>query len=132
MSSPAARQGWAADGLRFVFAGAVNTLVTLAIYQLLLFIASAWLAYTISWLCGLLLVMIFYPSRVFAGARRDLAARVWLGISYAAVFLLGFGTLRMLQEAGIPARLSIFAVLAVTTASNFILGRMILKTRHDD
>ena len=128
MNSRAARQGWAADGLRFVVAGAVNTLVTLAIYQLLLFVVPAWLAYTISWMCGLLLVMVLYPSRVFAGARRDIAARVWLGASYAAVFLLGLGTLRMLQAAGVPARLAIFAVLAVTTASNFILGRLILKT----
>jgi putative flippase GtrA len=127
MSSHAARGTWAADGLRFLVAGAANTTVTLAIFQLLLFLMPSWMAYTLSWLSGLLLVMIFYPSRVFAGARRDLTARVWLGASYAAVFLLGLGALRVLGMTGISARISIFAVLAITTAANFLLGRLILK-----
>lgn len=127
MNSKAA-YGWAADGLRFVLAGALNTLITLGAYQFLLFVAPAWLAYTLSWLCGLLIVVVFYPSRVFAGARRDLAARASLAASYAAIFFLGLGTLRVLATVGIPPRISIFAVLAVTTASNFLLGRLILKT----
>jgi len=122
-----AYQSWAADGFRFLLAGAVNTLITLAVYQLLLFIAPPWLAYTMSWLVGLLFVVVFYPSRVFAGARRDLAARMGLGASYVAVFLLGLATLRILENGGVPARLSIFAVLAVTTAANFVVGRLILK-----
>jgi putative flippase GtrA len=127
MSSRAAYQNWAADGLRFVLAGTANTLITLAAYQLLLFVMPAWLAYTSSWVGGLLFVIVFYPSRVFAGARRDFAARALLGGSYAAVFLLGLGTLRFLATAGLAPRLSIFAVLAVTTISNFLLGRFILK-----
>jgi len=134
MSPRTTYQSWAADGLRFVIAGAVNTLITLAAYQLLLFVSLPWVAYTFSWICGLAFVTALYPSRVFAGARRDFAARALLGASYAAVFLLGLGTLRFLAAAGLAPRISIFAVLAVTTASNFLLGRLILKTgkRRDD
>jgi len=130
MISRRSRQGLTADGLRFVLAGAANTLITLAVYQLLLFLTPDWLAYTLSWVCGLIFVVVFYPSRVFAGARRDVAARTTLGASYAAVFLLGLGTLRVLATAGVPARLAIFIVLAVTTASNFLLGRLILTARR--
>ena len=129
MISRRSRQGWTADGLRFVLAGAANTLITLAVYQLLLFITPDWLAYTLSWVCGLIFVVVFYPSHVFAGARRDAAARTILGAAYAAMFLLGLGTLRFLATAGVPARVAIFIVLAVTTASNFRLGRLILKER---
>jgi hypothetical protein len=64
---------------------------------------------------------------VFAGARRDIAARITLGGAYVALFLLGLGSLRVLAIAGIPPRIAIFIVLAVTTASNFLLGRLILK-----
>lgn len=129
MISRRSRQGWTADGLRFVLAGAANTLITLAVYQLLLFITPDWLAYTLSWVCGLIFVVVFYPSRVFAGARRDAAARTALGVTYAAVFLVGLGTLRVLATVGVSARAAIFIVLMVTTASNFLLGRLILKGR---
>lgn len=128
MNSRAPGCGWAGDGLRFLLAGAVNTLITLAVYQLLLFVTSPSLGYGLSWVCGLLFVIIFYPSRVFAGARRDLSARAWLGCSYLALFLVGLGTLKVLGTMQVPPRISIFIVLAVTTASNFLLGRWILKT----
>jgi hypothetical protein len=127
MSAGARLEGWSGDGVRFVLAGAANTLTTLAAYQLLLFIAPAWLAYSASWILGLLFVVVFYPSRVFAGARRDLAARLWLGASYVAVFLVGLAALRLLEAGQVPPRLAIFAVLALTTVSNFLLGRFVLK-----
>jgi putative flippase GtrA len=127
MSAGARLDGWSGDGVRFVLAGVANTLITLAAYQLLLFIAPAWLAYSASWILGLLFVVAFYPSRVFAGARRDLAARFWLGASYVAVFLVGLAALRLLEAGQVPPRLAIFAVLALTTVSNFLLGRFVLK-----
>jgi len=125
------RLGWAMDGVRFVLAGVVNTLITLAAYQVLLFVVPAWLAYTISWAGGLLFVMIFYPARVFAGARRDLPARVGLATSYAVVFVLGLVTLRVLGNFGLSSRIAIFGVLAMTTALNFVLGRFILSRTND-
>lgn len=115
------------DGLRFLIAGLANTLLTLAVYQLLLFAMPPWAAYALSWVGGLLFVVTFYPTRVFAGARRDTTARVRLGVTYAAMFLLGLATLQLLGAAGAPPRLAILLVLAVTTAANFLLGRLVLK-----
>lgn len=116
----------AADGWRFGLAGAANTLTTLVIYQLLLFFVPAWLAYAISWLVGFSFVVIFYPSRVFAGARRDAGARLWFGVAYVVVFFLGLGLLRFAIFSGLPPSVAIFGVMAVTTAVNFGLGRWLL------
>jgi putative flippase GtrA len=116
----------AADGFRFVLAGALNTLLTLALYQGLLFFLPPWLAYTFSWIAGLILVVVVYPSRVFASGRRDLLARGLFGGSYAAVFLAGLFALRFLQSIGVPPRISIFAVIVLTTTVNFFSGRLIL------
>lgn len=115
------------DGLRFLAAGGFNTLLTLAIYQLLLFAMPDWAAYALSWAAGLAFVVIVYPDRVFAGGRRDAQARVRLGATYAALFLFGLVALRALGAAGVPPRLSILAVLVLTTGANFMLGRLILR-----
>lgn len=126
MRLPASRL-LAGDGLRFLAAGGFNTLLTLAIYQLLLFAMPDWAAYALSWVAGLTFVVIVYPDRVFAGGRRDAGARIRLGLTYAALFLLGLAALRALGVAGVPPRLSILAVLVLTTVANFALGRLILR-----
>jgi putative flippase GtrA len=128
MSTKARLDGWSGDGLRFLLAGAINTLITLVAYELLLFFAPTWLAYSSSWVMGLLFVVVFYPSRVFARARRDFTARLWLGTSYVLVFVIGLAALRLLEAREVPSRLAIFAVLALTTSSNFLLGRFVLRS----
>lgn len=115
------------DGLRFLIAGGLNTALTLVVYQALLFILSPSASYAISWCCGLFFVISFYPSRVFSGACADVSARVRLGISYAVLFLLGLGALRLLGWAGVSPRLAILVVLGITTASNFLVGRCVLR-----
>lgn len=115
------------DAVRFLLAGGLNTLFTLFVYQLLLFVTGPTAAYAISWFCGLAIVIVFYPSRVFAGARTDLRARLGLAASYAAIFSLGVVALRVLAAVGIPPRLAILGVLAVTTIANFLIGRLILR-----
>lgn len=125
--SPPTNRLLAGDGLRFLAAGGFNTLLTLAIYQLLLFAMPDWAAYALSWAAGLAFVVVIYPDRVFAGGRRDAGARVRLGVTYAALFLLGLAALRGLGAAGVAPRLSILAVLVLTTVANFALGRLILR-----
>lgn len=118
------------DGVRFLAAGGLNTLLTLGVYQLLLFVAPDWLAYAASWVAGLAFVTSVYPDRVFVGGRRDRAARLQLAATYATLFVLGLGTLRALGWLGVPPRLSILLVIGVTTLGNFVLGRAILTGKR--
>lgn len=119
--------GFAGDGLRFLLAGGANTLLTFALYQLLLFIASPSVAYALSWLFGLAFVVVVYPAKVFAGAQKGGRARLYLGASYVAMFLIGLATLQGLSTIGVPPRIAIILVMAVTTLANFLLGRLIFR-----
>lgn len=115
------------DLIRFLVAGGLNTLLTLAVYQALLFAASPGIAYAIAWVVGILFVMIVYPSRVFPEGRTGMLDRVLLGCFYAVVFLLGLLLLNLLNSAKLHPRLSIFLVMAFTTGVGFIVSRTLLR-----
>jgi len=51
--------------LRFIGAGAVNTLGTLAVYFLLLYALSPLLAWAVAFVCGIVFVNVVYPRFVF-------------------------------------------------------------------
>jgi len=121
------RASLAADGMRFLVAGGLNTLLTLVVYQALLLVMPYPAAYAAAWIAGLLFVMIVYPSRVFPEGRKRLADRLALGASYVAVFLLGLLLLHLLALIGIDPRLSIFLVMGFTTAAGFIASRVLLR-----
>lgn len=121
--------GFAGDGLRFLLAGGANTLLTFALYQLLLFITSPSVAYALSWLFGLAFVVVIYPAKVFAGGHKGRRARLYLAASYVAMFLIGLATLYGLSTIGVPPRIAIILVMAVTTLANFLLGRLIFRRR---
>lgn len=115
------------DGLRFLFAGLMNAGVTFLVYQLLLFWTGEKVAYALSWIVGLLIVVLVYPSKVFVGGRKDLTVRLALGVSYLLVFLIGLGLLDLLTTTGVSPRVSIILVMAVTTATNFLFGRTLVR-----
>lgn len=121
------RASLAADGMRFLLAGGLNTLLTLIVYQVLLLVMPYPAAYAAAWIAGLLFVMVVYPSRVFPEGRKGLADRLALGASYVAVFLCGLAVLEALTRAGIPPRLGIFLVMIATTAASFVAGRLLLR-----
>lgn len=121
------RASLAADGMRFLVAGGLNTLLTLVVYQALLLVMPYPAAYAAAWIAGLLFVMIVYPSRVFPQGRKGLADRLALGASYVAVFLCGLAVLEALTRAGISPRLGIFLVMIATTAASFAAGRLLLR-----
>lgn len=121
--------GIAADGLRFLAAGAVNTALTVAVYFVSLPFMSPSAAYAAAWLVGIGFVMIVYPDRVFVGGRRTLRARLSLGALTVVVFLVGLFTLRWLVQAGSDARIAFLLTLVLTTALNFLGGRMLSRGR---
>lgn len=123
--------GVAADGLRFLAAGAINTGLTAAVYFMGLPFMSPSVAYAVAWLVGIGFVMIVYPDRVFVGGRRTWRARLLFGALTMAVFAVGLVTLRWLVEAGSDARIAFLGTLVLTTTLNFLGGRAISKGRAD-
>jgi len=121
--------GVAADGLRFLVAGAINTALTAAAYFLCLALMSPAAAYAIAWLVGICFVMIVYPNRVFLGGRRTLRARLLFGALTLAVFLVGLVALRLLVQSTGDARIAFLITLALTTALNFLGGRALSRGR---
>ena len=116
-----------ADAGRFVAAGIVNTILTLLLYQVLVFRCSAQTSYLLAWLIGFLLVISFYPKRVFVDGRKGFLSRLVFGATYGAILLLGMVLLSILEYLGLGARLPIFIVVPVTTLANFSLGRLIFR-----
>ena len=120
--------GLLAQGLRFVGVGAVNTLGTLALYQLLLFVMSYTPAYAISWIAGLAFVNLAYPYFVY-GKRRTtrrqtlLNSCYYLG-SFALSWALLYGFTHLLQ---VNPRWSILLVLALVVPLNFLVTRLIYR-----
>ena len=113
---------------RFFTVGIANTLITIGIYQLLLTGFGPLWSYAVAWPAGIVIVATVYPRavyRVSAGA----AARVAMVGLYVTVFVIGFLLTRGLDDLGLPARLTIFAVAAVTAALSYFGGRLVLQTR---
>lgn len=112
--------------LKFIGAGGFNTLFTLLLYQMLLFVMGEHLAYSISWLVGLMIVVIIYPSKVFAINGVKYIGRTMLAGSYLLTFLLGLSLIELLSFFSVQERLVIFIVIPITTLINFLLSKVIL------
>lgn len=116
-----------ADAVRFIVAGGLNAILTLLVYQALLYVMPPQPAYAIAWTTGIVFIMIFYPARVFPEGRTAFADRLSLAATYLGVFLFGLALLQGLAVAGIPPRLGILVVMVATTIVNFLAARFLLR-----
>ena len=112
--------------LRFLGAGIGNSLVTLAVYQFFVTVLSPAFAYAIAWAIGILLVAFCYPSFVFR-VRATAMSKGVIGAIYLGSFGLGLILTGLLSYLGLHSRLIVFVVLIVTSATNFIAGRIALN-----
>jgi putative flippase GtrA len=113
---------------RFFTAGIANTLITIGIYQLVVANLGPLWAYGVAWLAGIIIVAAVYPAMVYRVSAR-MPARVMMACLYVTVFVLGLLLTRCLDDLGLPARLTIFAVTAVTSGLSYFGGRFILRAR---
>ena len=126
----AGARGLFGQGLRFLVTGAVNTLGTLLLYQLLLFVLPYTPAYALAWLAGLVFVNFAYPYFVY-GRQAVTAGEALMNSGY---YLLSFAASWVLlylftSKVGIPPRLSIFCVLVVVVPVNFLVTRYIYRPK---
>lgn len=116
------------DAIRFGIGGIINTALSYIVFLLLLKIVNYQIAYSGSWIFGILFVIIFYPSKVFIGSTNSTKKIIFTIIQYISVFLSGLLVMSLLIEHfKISEKLAIIAVIIFTTALNFLLMRFIFR-----
>lgn len=120
--------GLSYDALRFVIAGGINTAISYGVYWLLLIWLSYQLAYALSWVFGLLLVVALYPSKVFVGSQNSRKKQLLVAAQYLVVFCAGLGLLSILVDyLSVPPAWAAIIVMVFTTVLNFGLMRLLYR-----
>ncbi len=114
--------------LRFLLAGAANTLGTLAIYFLLLEALSPFLAWAIAFATGIVFINVVYPRFVFR-----VRGTVWAAAGNTVYYVAGFLISESLLSAathwlGVGPRIAGVVVAATMVPVNFLVARY-LSTR---
>lgn len=113
--------------IRFLISGAINTLVTYAVFVLL----GRWfhhaLAYTISYLLGIALSYAMAATFVFrAGVSVRSALR--FPLVYVVQYLYGLAALSLLvKRFGVPQNLAMLVVIATSIPLTFLMARHAMR-----
>lgn len=113
--------------LRFLIAGAVNTGLSLLVYQAALFVMPHTPAYVLSYIAGILVAYVLYSRHVF-DAPRNAARLPVFALFYTASLVAGaLLNAALIEQAGIAARLAIFITIAVMLPVNYLGSRWCLR-----
>ena len=113
----------------FLAAGAANTALTIAIYQLLLFVTDAVVAYALTYATGVAFAAYAYATHVFDTVLTRKGA-VRFAVFYVASGLLGTAlNAALVETAGIPARIAVFVTVALLLPLNYFGSRACLATQ---
>lgn len=118
------------DGLRFLVGGGLNTAISYLAYLFFLLFTSYQIAYALSWVVGLLIIVIFYPSKVFVGSQNSWKKIIILIGQYVLVFFCGLQCLNVLVVyVGMSEQLAALCTMAFTTVLNFLLMRLLYRRK---
>jgi len=116
------------DGIRFLIGGGINTAISYFSYLFFLLFTHYQIAYALSWVVGLSIIVIFYPSKVFVGSQNSWKKTTVLMGQYLLVFFCGLQCLKVLVvHAGISEQLAALFTMALTTVLNFLLMRLLYR-----
>lgn len=121
------RKDFFSDGIRFLIAGGLNTLLTVFIYQLCLLFMRHEVAYGLSWFVGIAFLITFYPTRVFPDSNGTWIRKALISVLYILNFVISLWLLNQVVLYGIPPQLAIIIALIYTTTINFFGMRTILR-----
>ncbi|UXI67511.1 GtrA family protein [Tahibacter amnicola] len=114
------------EGVRFVLAGGLNTVLTYALYYGLLALVDYRLAYALAYVAGIGIAYVLNARFVF---RRALGWRSALRypLIYVAQFLFGVALLHSLVDwLGIDRRWAMVIVIALSVPLSYVLNRLVL------
>jgi putative flippase GtrA len=110
----------------FAIIGALNTIMTFLLYQLIIFVAPYWLAYSLSFLVGLAFSLVMNARMVFNRAITAGLAGKYVAF-YAASFLAGLGIVAgLIDWFSVPPRLAPIGSVATLVLINFFGIRILL------
>lgn len=116
------------DGLRFLIGGGLNTAISYLAYLFFLLFTHYQIAYALSWAMGLLIIVVFYPSKVFFGSKNSWKKTAILIGQYLLVFFCGLQCLKVLVvHAEMSEQLAALFTMALTTVLNFLLMRLLYR-----
>ncbi len=124
-ASPARRES--RQILRFVMAGAVNTGLSVLVYQAALFVMPHGPAYVLAYLAGIAIAYVLYSRQVFdapLGTRRFAVFAVFYLLSLAVGTALNGA---LIEVFGIIERLAIFITVALMLPVNYLGSRFCLR-----
>ncbi len=114
--------------LRFVAAGAVNTGLSLLVYQAALFVMPHVPAYALAYVAGIVIAYLLYSRQVFdtpLTASRFAAFALFYSTSLAVGAALNA---LLIEQLGVAERLAIFATIAAMLPANYLGARYCLRT----
>ena len=106
--------------MRFLAAGVVNTLLSIAVYQAALFFTGHAVAYGIAYVGGILFAYFAYTRHVF-----NVAQSTKRFVAFALFYIVGgcVGTLvnaALIEHLGVHARIAIFVTVMVMVPFNYL------------
>lgn len=118
------------DALRFLIAGGLNTALSYLAYLGFLLFTSYQVAYALSWIFGLLIIVIFYPSKVFIGSQNSWQKIGLLIGQYVFVFVCGLQCLTALVVyLSLSTQVAALITMVFTTVLNFLLMRLLYRSK---
>lgn len=117
------------EWIRFLAAGGVNTLLSLAVYQGMLFVTGHVVAYGIAYLAGIAFAYYAYSRHVFsatASVRRMACFVLFYFASYACGAFLNA---LLIEVMGWHSRMAIFVTIAAMLPLNFYGSRWSVRGR---
>lgn len=131
-AAPADKAAGVAPVLRFLVAGSINTLLSIAVYQAALFFTGHVAAYLAAYAAGIAFAGYAYARYVFharLSVRRFTLFALFYLVSGGVGTLLNAG---LIEFAGLHARIAIFVTVAIMLPLNYLGSRWCLQGRLED
>lgn len=113
---------------KFLIGGAVNTTATYGLFVALCQVISPSMAYTTTYLVGIVLSYVINAHFVF-GARASLGSMLQFPGIYIVQYVVGLGVLNLLTGSGLDSRLAMLVVIIVSIPLTFVLTRIVFKDK---
>jgi putative flippase GtrA len=110
----------------FLAVGAVNTVLSLLLYEALILVLPYWLAYTICFPAGIAFLLFANASLVFGRAVTAVSSASFV-LFYLTSYAAGLGVIVALVEViGIPPKFAPLLAITIMAPINFVGSRFVL------